>query len=205
MKTEWGVAKFIDQKTFKNPSNGFLVNDKCTFGAEVFIIRNTIKGERLTVLEKNDEFTCEFKWKFENVFSTKSHNKWLQSDFFVCGDCRWSILMNPNGFKSGEGSNIAVSLQLDASTLPSDIEFLVNYTYRLINQTKIEKDYEFDGSSEFMSSNICDREGDSVSHIEHLISLIKFKDPKMGFLVDDACVIEVKVDVLAIKGPIRPN
>ena len=91
MKTEWGVAKFIDQKTFENPSNGFLLNDKCTYGAEVFIIQNTIKGERLTVLEKNDEFTCEFKWKFENVFSTKSDDEWLQSDFFVCGDCRWYV------------------------------------------------------------------------------------------------------------------
>ncbi|GMN21840.1 hypothetical protein TIFTF001_043398, partial [Ficus carica] len=98
MKTEWGVAKFIDQKTFKNPSNGFLLNDKCTFGVELFIIQNTIKGKRLTVLEEQDEFTSKFKWR---------------------------ILMNPNGFKSRGRSNTAViSLQLDTSTLPPETEFL---------------------------------------------------------------------------------
>ena len=43
-----------------------------TFGVELSIIQNTIKGECLTVLEEQDEFTSKFKWKFENVFSTKS-------------------------------------------------------------------------------------------------------------------------------------
>ncbi|XP_059654708.1 MATH domain and coiled-coil domain-containing protein At3g58410-like [Cornus florida] len=34
-KTEWGFEKFLSLKKFQNPSNGYLINDTCVFGAEV--------------------------------------------------------------------------------------------------------------------------------------------------------------------------
>ncbi|GMN72747.1 hypothetical protein TIFTF001_056032 [Ficus carica] len=59
------------------------------------------------------------------------------------------------------------------------------------------------GSAEFMPSNISGRgiERNCFSHIGHHISLVRFKDPKMGYLVDDAVVVEAEVQALAIKGP----
>ncbi|KAL3824138.1 hypothetical protein ACJIZ3_020167 [Penstemon smallii] len=34
VKTEWGFPKFISKKSLIDPSNGYLVNDNCVFGAE---------------------------------------------------------------------------------------------------------------------------------------------------------------------------
>ncbi|KAH0756967.1 hypothetical protein KY290_020460 [Solanum tuberosum] len=40
IKTEWGFSKCISHKTFKDPSNGYLVNDKCVVGVDVYVIKN---------------------------------------------------------------------------------------------------------------------------------------------------------------------
>ncbi|KAL3641552.1 hypothetical protein CASFOL_012367 [Castilleja foliolosa] len=37
LKQEWGFIKFISKKDFTDPLNGYLVDDKCGFGAEVFV------------------------------------------------------------------------------------------------------------------------------------------------------------------------
>ncbi|KAJ0100393.1 hypothetical protein Patl1_21011 [Pistacia atlantica] len=51
MMTEWGISKFLDLETFHNPSNGYLINDTCVFGAEFFVVKNTFKGEFLSKME----------------------------------------------------------------------------------------------------------------------------------------------------------
>ncbi|XP_042508988.1 uncharacterized protein LOC122084644 isoform X2 [Macadamia integrifolia] len=45
MKTEWGSDEFIPLSVFKNQSYGYLVNDTCVFGAEVFIIGESRTGQ----------------------------------------------------------------------------------------------------------------------------------------------------------------
>ncbi|KAJ4950018.1 hypothetical protein NE237_026850 [Protea cynaroides] len=49
IKKEWGFDQFISLKTFKKCSNGYLVNDECVFGVEVFDVedRHTGRGEYL--------------------------------------------------------------------------------------------------------------------------------------------------------------
>ncbi|KAM3235270.1 hypothetical protein P3L10_015306 [Capsicum annuum] len=46
--TEWGFAKCVSHKTFKDPSNGYLVNDKCIFGVDLYVIKNQGVGECLS-------------------------------------------------------------------------------------------------------------------------------------------------------------
>ncbi|KAF9601031.1 hypothetical protein IFM89_015016, partial [Coptis chinensis] len=41
VKKEWGFSQFISMRTFKNPSNGYLVGDSCVIGAEVLPIRSS--------------------------------------------------------------------------------------------------------------------------------------------------------------------
>ncbi|XP_042504349.1 uncharacterized protein LOC122081331 isoform X2 [Macadamia integrifolia] len=45
MKTVWGSDEFIPLRVFKNQSYGYLVNDTCVFGAEVFIIGESRSGQ----------------------------------------------------------------------------------------------------------------------------------------------------------------
>ncbi|KAF4380327.1 hypothetical protein F8388_024620 [Cannabis sativa] len=41
MKKEWGFEQIISLETFKDVHNGYVVNDSCVFGAEVFTINQT--------------------------------------------------------------------------------------------------------------------------------------------------------------------
>ncbi|EYU25567.1 hypothetical protein MIMGU_mgv1a019380mg, partial [Erythranthe guttata] len=36
-KSEWGISKFISRKVLSDPSNGYITDDSCVFGAEVFV------------------------------------------------------------------------------------------------------------------------------------------------------------------------
>ncbi|GMJ00767.1 hypothetical protein HRI_003745900 [Hibiscus trionum] len=51
MRTKWGFSQFFSQETFNDAANGYLVDDCCTFGAEVFEIQRTLKLKKL-VLKK---------------------------------------------------------------------------------------------------------------------------------------------------------
>ncbi|GMN21841.1 hypothetical protein TIFTF001_043397 [Ficus carica] len=85
MKTNWGIPKFIDLETFNDRSNGYLVDGTCTFGAEVFVVKNTFKGERLSAID--EPVTCTYTWKI-NSFSSMTRDNY-PSDTFVGGDYEW--------------------------------------------------------------------------------------------------------------------
>ncbi|PON32845.1 TRAF-like, partial [Parasponia andersonii] len=71
-------AKFIDLETFNNPTKGYLVNGECTFGAEVFVIKNSIQGQYLPLI--NDPVTCTNTWKL-NRYSFEIPRR-SESNFF---------------------------------------------------------------------------------------------------------------------------
>lgn len=48
VKYEWGFSKFISSEAFEEPTNGFLVDDTCIFGVEVF----SNEGSRLGQLDE---------------------------------------------------------------------------------------------------------------------------------------------------------
>ncbi|GAY34872.1 hypothetical protein CUMW_013770 [Citrus unshiu] len=65
VKLEWGFDQFIPLEAFNDASNGYLVDDTCVFGAEVFVKeRNIIKGECLSMA--NITSSCKFVWMGEN-------------------------------------------------------------------------------------------------------------------------------------------
>ncbi|EYU41021.1 hypothetical protein MIMGU_mgv11b020273mg, partial [Erythranthe guttata] len=39
MKTQWGFSKFISKKVMSEESNGYIVDDTCVFGPEVFVVK----------------------------------------------------------------------------------------------------------------------------------------------------------------------
>ncbi|XP_022146383.1 uncharacterized protein LOC111015611 [Momordica charantia] len=39
MKTEWGFGKLVSLETFNDSSNGFLVDDCCAFGVDIFVMK----------------------------------------------------------------------------------------------------------------------------------------------------------------------
>lgn len=84
LQTEWGIPKFIDLATFNDPSNGYLIDDTCVFGAEVFIVKPTSKGYYLSMIDEPPKL---YTWKFKNFSYASSET--YNSESFVAGNYRW--------------------------------------------------------------------------------------------------------------------
>lgn len=84
MNDEWGFPEFLSMDTFKDASKGYLVNDCCVFGAEVFVARCTGIWERFSLIENPPLGT--YTWKIEN-FATKE--KSFKSETFEVGGNSW--------------------------------------------------------------------------------------------------------------------
>lgn len=84
MKSEWGFSEFISKEIFSDPLNGYLVDGKCAFGAEVFVIRSQALVECLTLKNADTPYTRDF---IIPNFS-KRKDKWY-SEVFVAGIHKW--------------------------------------------------------------------------------------------------------------------
>lgn len=89
MKLEWGLDKAISLKAFNEVSNGFLVDDTCVFGAEVFVCkeRSTGKGECVSLIK--DAIANKHVWKIENY--SKLNAESYDSKPFNAGDKKWYL------------------------------------------------------------------------------------------------------------------
>ncbi|KAK4714102.1 hypothetical protein R3W88_020009 [Solanum pinnatisectum] len=56
-----GLAKFLSHDTFKEASNGYLVDGKCVLGAEIFVVQRQAIGECLSTVKSNSSFKRELK------------------------------------------------------------------------------------------------------------------------------------------------
>ncbi|XP_062099855.1 BTB/POZ and MATH domain-containing protein 6-like [Humulus lupulus] len=188
MKTQWGVVKFIDLETFKNPCNGYLVNDTCGFGVEVFVVKTTSKAQCFSLI--NNPVTYRPGSIFSNVTQTTA--KRYVTAFSVFGDYKWRIIFYPKGYQE-EGNKInniiSIYLDVDASTLSADSKLLVHYTIGMENQKKNGKHFERSDTNTI---------GSIARGFREFMSETNFKDPENGFVVDDKCSISVEIEVLGI-------
>lgn len=85
MKTKWGITQCIDLKSFHDPLNGYLIDDTCIFGAEVFVVKCVSKGECLSMIK--EPAACYYLWKITEF--SKLINETYESEPF--GDYNWYI------------------------------------------------------------------------------------------------------------------
>ena len=85
IKTEWGFHKFLDLKSFEDLSQGYLVNDCCVFGAELFVHERNAKREFLTMIREPLNHTMT--WKIENFLSLDKVTYY--SRIFQVGNVKW--------------------------------------------------------------------------------------------------------------------
>lgn len=87
MKLEWGFDQFIPLKTFMDSQNGYLVDDACAFGAEVFITkeRSNGKGECLRMIK--DAISHKQTWKIDNF--SQLYKEYIDSTVFSVGNHKW--------------------------------------------------------------------------------------------------------------------
>ncbi|XP_052185490.1 uncharacterized protein LOC127797044 [Diospyros lotus] len=183
MKTEWGEVKFMELQVFGDASNGYLINDACVFGAEVFILKQTRKAECLLTFGKPN--VGSYTWTV-NRFSTFTLDCY-ESPRFVAGGHRWRILMYPHGRDDGKGNSVSMFLLVDESSLPTDTRLVVRCIIRMLDQNVSKADpFEFTGDNHFGASNL-------VWGAPKFMPLAMLSDPNQTYLVGDTCIIEADV------------
>ncbi|GAB4852777.1 hypothetical protein Ancab_016983 [Ancistrocladus abbreviatus] len=61
---EWGVVQALSIANFNDPKKGWLVNDSCTLGVEVYVIKGTIATSRLSLTTVHSSHP--FRWQIHD-------------------------------------------------------------------------------------------------------------------------------------------
>ncbi|PIA57560.1 hypothetical protein AQUCO_00600340v1, partial [Aquilegia coerulea] len=187
LKSESGFDKFLSHKNFNDPSNGYLMNDTCVFGAEVFVINTTTKGQCLsmtaqdTIPNKLKPVPLKYTWKIENFSDLV--DKCYYSDKFATGGHDWNIELYPKGSNEGKRSYLSVYL-----CLATNAETLVPAGRGVVVDQLNGNHTEQSGTASFIaSSRIWGR---------HCLLNLSSLNTSTGYLLDDVCILEVEVSIL---------
>ncbi|XP_059462009.1 uncharacterized protein LOC132191005 [Corylus avellana] len=187
LKTEWGFAQLLSHDTLNDPSNGYLVDDMCVFGVEVFVIKATCKGESLSMV--NEPQHDYFTWKIDKFTDMKDEEYY--SEHFIVKGQRWKLNLYPKGSGTGLGTCLSLYLILDGSkSLPHNRKVYAKYKLRIrdqINSNHLENTAEY----WFCGTNI----GYGCTEF---LTLGDLRDTSKGYLVGDALFIECKIDVISV-------
>ncbi|KAJ4827111.1 hypothetical protein Tsubulata_002451, partial [Turnera subulata] len=84
---EWCFPNLISHDTLNDPSKGYLVNDCCVFGVELFVLGNPRQGETLSWVKqpKNGRYS----WKIDKYSSLK--DEFLRSPVFTVEGQKWYL------------------------------------------------------------------------------------------------------------------
>ncbi|XP_024194936.1 probable inactive serine/threonine-protein kinase fnkC [Rosa chinensis] len=189
MKLDWGFDQFLSLKDFFEASNGFLMDDTCVFGAEVFVSkeRSTGKGECLSMVK--DAVMYKHVWKIDSF--SKINTDCHDSKTFSSGDQKWKIQLYPKGKGIGTGSHLSLYLALaDPTSLPRDTKIYTEFTLRILEQTHQRHQH---GKASFWFSA-----SDPERGWQKFITLGFVSQTTMGFLLKDTCIVEAEVTVHGI-------
>ncbi|ONI27845.1 hypothetical protein PRUPE_1G107700 [Prunus persica] len=183
-----GFDQFIPLESFVDPSNGYLIDDTCVFGAEVFVSeKSRIVREDCLSMIKNPVM-YQHAWKIEKFSELKSG---YYSVAFKAGDYKWKILIYPKGYGLGKGSHLSLDLKLsNPKTLPPGSGIFAAYCVRIVDQ-KHTKHVFVKGYNWFSASRL-------AQGWQRLIKLDLFRRAGSGFLKKDTCLLEAEVTVHGI-------
>ncbi|KAL0828215.1 hypothetical protein YC2023_020270 [Brassica napus] len=88
VKKELGFGQLIALSTFENTNEGYIVQDTCSFGAEILIVKPAEVQEKVTFISNPPDNV--FTWKILR-FSNLEDKFYYSADFLV-GDRYWLVL-----------------------------------------------------------------------------------------------------------------
>ncbi|KAK6930345.1 MATH/TRAF domain [Dillenia turbinata] len=104
MNHEWGYDQFVPHETFNDASSGYLVEDICVFGAEVFICKERPSGKGECVSMIKEPVSFKYIWEIENFKK---------------------ILLYPKGKGIGTGTHLSLFVALaEPAALPQGTQLL---------------------------------------------------------------------------------
>ncbi|KDP40935.1 hypothetical protein JCGZ_24934 [Jatropha curcas] len=187
LKTENGFDQLISLEMFSDPSNGYLVNDCCAFGAEVHVIKYEGKGEKFSIIREPANGT--YTWKIQK-FSTFPEGQQFSQEFTVAQHNDFRILeLYPKGDSRAKGKFLSLFLHLLTvdNALPRQRVYS-EYTL-IVKDQVLETHYERIGSAWFIS-------GSSGWGFLQFIPLKDIYDVSKRYLVNDTLIVDAKISLL---------
>ncbi|KAL6190771.1 hypothetical protein ACLB2K_037165 [Fragaria x ananassa] len=132
-----GFDRFISLEDFTDASNGYLIDDTCEFGADVFVSKSRSKGKGELVSMNLNTVMCKHTWKVTDFSKLQTPSCYSQP--FIAADqkyCAWKLILYPRGLGIGKGSHLSVFLHVHEpeNQLPIDSKILAEYTIRILDQ-----------------------------------------------------------------------
>ncbi|XP_021886895.1 probable inactive serine/threonine-protein kinase fnkC [Carica papaya] len=178
---EWGFAHLVSQKTFNDPQSGFLVNDHCKFGVEIFVIKHMCNKN---VMIKDPANCNTYTWLIDN-FSTLNSRRHESMTFTICGR-KWQLIVYPKGDTGVEADKwLSLFLSLvDAKSLPLKQEHHIKYNLRIRDQVT-------NNHCEKSLTSIFKYPSSTIWGYKRFISLLDLHDKSKGYICKDTLIIEV--------------
>ncbi|XP_016557150.2 uncharacterized protein LOC107856690 isoform X1 [Capsicum annuum] len=177
MKTLWGFPELLPFSVFNDPTEGYLVGDKCVFGVEVFVIKYSGAGELLPQ-PTNRTSSC-FTWIIHN-YSLPTGAVRTQS--FVLEACNWTLELHPKGFLGDRPNHFALAFFLDVTKNTPKV--YADFKLTIKNQAD-GKDITLPGSQWFFPNKRW------ITRVPHKLSPVS--DVSKGFLVNDLLVVNFEI------------
>ncbi|GAB2218145.1 hypothetical protein Droror1_Dr00001363 [Drosera rotundifolia] len=190
MEKEKGIAHAIPFSDFTLPSNGFLKNDRCKFGVEVFVADTVPRTATLSVLNerKRDTFTWTIK-EFSKLTDGQYSNQ------FTREGRSWELRIYPRGFGAALRTSLSLFLNLvDFSDLTNGRKLFVEKTLRVKNQLNRED----------ASDSTCSwyTKAKHSKGTVHLLSVSDLHNANKGFKVEDQVIVEVELTLIMLMNDI---
>ncbi|KAH6817957.1 hypothetical protein C2S51_001560 [Perilla frutescens var. frutescens] len=192
MKPKWGFTKLISKEFLTDPRNGYVVEDTCVFGAEVFVTKTPRVIERLSLLKETSRTTYNPEWEISHC-SKLEGRVWFSKDFTV-EDYRWKVMLYPKGNAHTKGGYVSISLQcVDSKSFAPHQKVLAEFSIFIKNMHNHTRQHQ----SSYLASHWFTSSDDSWEYEEYL-ALADMRDPSKGFVVDDRCILEIEISVQAV-------
>lgn len=97
---ECGFDRLISLKAFNDEANGYLLNDSCVFGVEVYEVKYSGIGEALKMIENPEEVTFEWIVSVDSIYNEKQ----VCSEEFTGGKHKWLVIFMLSPFYTNTGA-----------------------------------------------------------------------------------------------------
>ncbi|KAF2282782.1 hypothetical protein GH714_043078 [Hevea brasiliensis] len=187
-KIKRGFDKLVSLNAFNEASNGYLVDDCCILGAEIFVIERTGKGECVSIVKELANCNA-YTWKIQKF--SDWNQEYYKSQVFVIGGYRWSLLLYPNGNSEEKGKCLSMFLQLeDSKPFDSGQKLYTEFILRVRDQL-LGVHHEQKGNNKYCTSAI-------NCGFRRLILLSDLNDASKGFILDNTVIIEVQIPLMTV-------
>ncbi|KAL9264750.1 Ubiquitin C-terminal hydrolase 13-like protein [Drosera capensis] len=179
---EWGIPKAFPVSAFSDEKNALLVNDSCTFGAEVYVITSTAAVSRLSLTER-DTYRSN-SWQVYDFSRLRAD---AYSDPFSIEGRSWKLHLYPKGNLTGQARFLSLYLYLnDRTDLVGGRKLYAECELSIKDQLNGD---DFKQTVGFWFDSVNDHHG-----FDTFLPLADLNNPLKGFKENDTLIIEATIN-----------